>query len=116
MVKIRKLKQFLHQPNRQGGQVGSGAQRGASTRPPLGIISVILAALGRTSPQPSKVMSIAPQFIEDLPPDSKRSRVEVRLALSFSNEDKVVTLQPHDDALVVTLKIGRYNVKRVLVD
>ena len=26
------------------------------------------------------------------------------------------TLQPHDDALVVTLKIGGYNVKRVLVD
>ena len=42
--------------------------------------------------------------------------MEVRLVLSFSNEDKVVTLQPHDDALVVTLKIGRYNVKRVLVD
>ena len=26
------------------------------------------------------------------------------------------TLQPHDDALVVTLRIGRYDVKRVLVD
>ena len=42
--------------------------------------------------------------------------MEVRLALSFSNEDKVGTLQPHDDALVVTLKIGGYEVKRVLVD
>ena len=46
----------------------------------------------------------------------KRSRVGVRLALSFSNEDKVGTLQPHDDALVVTLKIEGYDVKRVLVD
>ena len=36
--------------------------------------------------------------------------------LSFSDEDKVRTLQPHDDALVVTLKIGGYDVKRVLVD
>ena len=26
------------------------------------------------------------------------------------------TLQPYDDALVVTLRIGGYNVKRVLVD
>ena len=42
--------------------------------------------------------------------------MEVRPALSFSNEDKVGTLQPHDDALVVTLKIGGYEVKRVLVD
>ena len=86
------------------------------TRPPLGTISVILATLGRTSSQPFRVMFIAQLFTGDSPLDSKRSRVEVRLALSFSNEDKVVTLQPHDDALVVTLKIGRYNVKRVLVD
>ena len=33
-----------------------------------------------------------------------------------SNEDKLGTLQPHDDALVVTLRIGGYDVKRVLVD
>ena len=42
--------------------------------------------------------------------------MEVRPDLSFSNEDKVGTLQPHDDALVVTLRIGGYDVKRVLVD
>ena len=32
------------------------------------------------------------------------------------DEDKLGTLQPHDDALVVTLRIGGYDVKRVLVD
>ena len=42
--------------------------------------------------------------------------MEVRPALSFLDEDKVGTIQPHDDALVVTLRIGRYDVKRVLVD
>ena len=42
--------------------------------------------------------------------------MEVRPALSFLDEDKVGTLQPHDDALMVTLKIGGYDVKRVLVD
>ena len=36
--------------------------------------------------------------------------------MSFSNEDKVGIIQPHDDALVVTLRIGGYDVKRVLVD
>ena len=36
--------------------------------------------------------------------------------LGFSDEDKVGTIQPHDDALVVTLEIGGYDVKRVLVD
>ena len=48
--------------------------------------------------------------------DPKRVRVEVRPALSFSDEDKIETIQPHDDTLVVTLKIGGYDVKRVLVD
>jgi len=36
--------------------------------------------------------------------------------LSFSNEDKNGTIQPHDDALVVTLKIRGYDMKRVMVD
>ena len=36
--------------------------------------------------------------------------------LGFSDEDEIGTTQPHDDALVVTLRIGGYDVKRVLVD
>ena len=32
------------------------------------------------------------------------------------DEDKVGTIQPHDDALVVTLRIGGYDVKRVMID
>ena len=36
--------------------------------------------------------------------------------LSFLNKDKVGTIQPHNDALVITLRIGGYNVKRVMVD
>ena len=36
--------------------------------------------------------------------------------LSFSEEDKIGTIQPHDDALIITLRIGGYDVKRVMVD
>ena len=36
--------------------------------------------------------------------------------LGFSNEDKIGTTQRHDHALVVTLRIEGYDVKRVLVD
>ena len=36
--------------------------------------------------------------------------------LSFLDEDKRGTIQLYDDALVVTLKIGEYDVKRVIVD
>ena len=48
--------------------------------------------------------------------EPKRVIVDIQLALSFSNEDKIGTIQPHNDALVVMLRIGGYDVKRVMVD
>ena len=36
--------------------------------------------------------------------------------MGFSDEDKIETIQPHDDALVITLQIEGYDVKRVMVD
>ena len=76
----------------------------------------ILVALGRTGSHPSRVMSVARPLVEDSNFESKRARVEIRPALYFLDEDKVGTIQPHDDALVVTLRIIGYDVKRVLVD
>ena len=42
--------------------------------------------------------------------------MSVQPTLSFSNENKVGTIQPHDDTLVIMLKIGGYDMKRVMVD
>ena len=42
--------------------------------------------------------------------------MEVSLVMGFSDEDKIGTIQPHNDALVITLRIGGYGVKRVMVD
>ena len=42
--------------------------------------------------------------------------MNVPLVLSFSDADKQGTIQPYDVALVVTLRIGGYDVKRVLID
>ena len=42
--------------------------------------------------------------------------MEIQPTLSFQDEDKIRIIQPHDDALVVTLRIGEYDVKMVLVD
>ena len=46
----------------------------------------------------------------------KRVKMNVPLVLSFSDADKLGTIQPHDDALVVTLRISGYGVKRVMID
>ena len=42
----------------------------------------------------------------DINQDSKRARVELLLVMGFSNEDKIGIIQPHNDALVITLQIG----------
>ena len=39
-----------------------------------------------------------------------------RLTISFDEEDLEGTIQPHDDALVVTVRISGFLVKRVMID
>ena len=61
-------------------------------------------------------MSVARLPSEDNSRESKRARLERPLVMGFSDKDKIGTIQPHDDALVITLRIGGYDVKRVMVD
>ena len=61
-------------------------------------------------------MSVACLSSGDLNQDLKRARVELPLVMGFSDEDKIGTIQPYDDVLVITLRIGGYDVKRVMVD
>ena len=83
---------------------------------PLGTINVIFTTPRRTGSDPSRVMSVARPPAEDSNFEPKRARIDIRLELSFLDKDKIGTIQPHNDALVVTLQIEGYNVKRVLVD
>ena len=66
------------------------------------------------SPLQGDVCSWPP--VEDSRLELKWARMESWPVLCFSDEDKNGTIQPHDDALVVTFRIGGYDVKRVLVD
>ena len=42
--------------------------------------------------------------------------MKLPLVMGFSDEDKIGTIESHDDALVITLRIEGYDVKRVMVD
>ena len=61
-------------------------------------------------------MSVAQLAADGANLEPKRVRLDVQQTLSFSDEDKIGTIQPYDDALVVTLRIEGYVVKRVMVD
>nr|XP_023890202.1 uncharacterized protein LOC112002276 [Quercus suber] len=116
LVREGKLKQLLHHSSGRRGQASSEPRRDDSLRPPLGTINVILVAPGRTGSQPSQIMSVAHLPTGDSNQDSKRAKKGSPLVLGFSDEDKIGTIQQHDDALVITLRIGGYDVKSVMVD
>ena len=42
--------------------------------------------------------------------------MELPLVMGFSDEENIGTIQPHNVVLVITLRIGGYDVKRVMVD
>ena len=111
LVQEGKLKQLLNHSNGRGNQTGSAFQGDASSRPPLGMINVIFAALGRTGFCPSRVMSVSCCPDEGSNSMPKRVKMGIPLVLGFSDEDKLGTVQPHNNALVVTLRISGYDVK-----
>ena len=61
-------------------------------------------------------MSVARLSTENTDRESKKAKKGALPMLGFSDEDKIKTIQPHNDALVVTLRIRGLDVKRVLVD
>ncbi|XP_030941707.1 uncharacterized protein LOC115973449 [Quercus lobata] len=116
LIREGKLKHLLHHSSGHQGQTHQEPQRDATLKPPVGTINVILAAPGRTGARPSRVLSMSQLPARESQSEPKRARRNFHLALSFSEEDMDGTIQPHDDALVITLRIGGYDVKRVMVD
>ena len=110
------MKQLLHHSSSLGGQTDTRPERESPSRPHLGTINVIFAAPGRSGSSLSRVMSVARLSSEEGSHEPKRARLDRPLVMEFSDEDKIGTIQPHDDALVVILRIGGYDVRRVMVD
>ena len=110
------MKQLLHHSSGRVSQAGPEMRGEISSRLPLGTINVIFATLGRIKSCLSRVLSVFQPPAKEHCQASKRAKVDIPLILGFLDKDKVGTIQSHDDALVVTLRIGGYNVKRVMVD
>ena len=100
------MKQLLHHSSGLGGKTNSRSEKETPSRPLLGIINVIFAAPGRTGSCPSRVMSVAHLSSEGINQEPKRPIVERLLIMGFSDEDKVGTIQPYDDALMITSELG----------
>ena len=88
LVREGKLKHLLHHSSGRGGQASLAFQGNAASRPPLGTINVIFAALGRTGSCPSRKMSVSCYLDKDFNSMLKRIKMNVPLVLSFLDVDK----------------------------
>ena len=86
------MKQLLHHSSSLGGQTDTRPERENPSRPTLGTINVIFAALGRMGSFPSRVMSVARLSSEDGSHEPKRARLDRPLIIGFSDEDKIGTI------------------------
>ena len=115
LVKVGHLKEFVVESENRGAGLGA-QQKGNPLPPPLGVIEVIHAVLRGTNAAGRRVLAVAStgDCSENQPPVKKmKSQLE---PIAFDDDDLEGTIQAHDDALVITARIGSFLVKRVMVD
>ena len=115
LVKAGHLKEFVVESGNRG--VGLGVQqKGNPFPPPLGVIKFIHAVPRGTNTAEMRILVVASMgdFSKNQPPVKKmKSQLE---PIAFDDEDLEGTIQPHNDVLVVTARIGGFLVKRVMID
>ena len=101
----------------ESGNRGAGLgaqQKGNPLPPPLGVIEVIHVMPRGTNAVGRRVLTLAStrDCLENQPPVKKmKSQLE---PIAFDDEDLEGTIQPYDDALVITARIGSFLVNRVI--
>ena len=102
LVKAGYLKEFVADTGNRDARQGT-QQRGNPLPPPLGVIQVIHAALRGTAMARTKgalTVVLVKNSSGKQPPEKKLKVVQEPIA--FNDGDLEGTIQPHDDALVVT--------------
>ncbi|KAK3027768.1 hypothetical protein RJ639_041128 [Escallonia herrerae] len=81
-----------------------------------GVINTISGgiAAGGSSGQGRK--AYVREVLTTMGPSTKKQKNEPAQTISFSDDDVGDTRIPHDDPLVVTLRVGNFDVKRILID
>ena len=114
-MKAGYLKEFIVDSGNRDADHGA-QQKGNPLPSPLGVIEVIHAAPRGATITRRGVLTVAPkETCTEKQPLEMRMKVG-QLPISFDEEDLEGTIQPHDEALVVTTQISGFLVKRVMID
>nr|XP_023892572.1 uncharacterized protein LOC112004560 [Quercus suber] len=116
LVKAGHLKEFVTDAEDRG--IGQGTpQRRNLLPPPLGIIEVIhVAPKGLTTAGVMEMLIVASTGGNSVVPPPVKKIKPTQEPIAFDDSDLEGTIQPHDDALVVTARVGGFIVKRIMID
>ena len=115
LAKVGYLKEFVVESGNRGARHGAHP-KGNPFPPPLGVIEVIHATPRDTNATGRRILAMASvrDCSDDHPPVKKMKSCWEPIA--FDDGDLEGTIQPYDDALVITAWISDFLVKRVMVD
>ncbi|KAK3020185.1 hypothetical protein RJ639_047129 [Escallonia herrerae] len=115
LIKRGQLRKFVA-PKEERQQTPPAMEEREDREENAGIINTISRGLaaGGSSGRARKAYA-REVYITSQPPDKKSKTVPVA-AITFSNEDSKDIQTPHDNPLVITVRAGNFDVKRVLID
>ncbi|KAK3013207.1 hypothetical protein RJ639_010395 [Escallonia herrerae] len=116
LIKQGHLKKYINR--RDDRREATPLARREEAQENAGVINTISGgggiATGSSSGQGQK--AYAREVCTTVGPSAKKQKIKPVPTISFSKEDVGDTKMPHDDPLVVTLRVGNFDVKRILVD
>ncbi|KAK3025704.1 hypothetical protein RJ639_041709 [Escallonia herrerae] len=115
LIKHGQLRKFVA-PKEERQQTPPAMEEREDHEENAGIINTIAGGLaaGGSSRRARKAYT-REVYITSQPPDKKSKTVPVA-AITFSDEDSKDIQTPHDDPLVITVRAGNFDVKRVLIN
>ena len=116
LIGQRKLQKFVGKEGTEQNQGASARIENKRPRPPLGDIGMIIG--GSTSNSSKKARKMYLRMVQNIQLTlyaPKMARVDNPI-IGFTEEDARLLHHPHDDALIVSIRVGNYNTYRVLVD
>nr|XP_023915227.1 uncharacterized protein LOC112026783 [Quercus suber] len=116
LAKAGHVKEFVTNAGDRGA--GQGApQRENPLPPPLGIIKVIhVAPRGLTTAGGKEVLIVVSVEGSSCVLSPAKKVKPTQESIAFDDSDLEGTIQPHDDALIVTARVGGFVVKRIMID
>ncbi|XP_075645266.1 uncharacterized protein LOC142616271 [Castanea sativa] len=116
LVKARHLKEFVAATRNQ--EVGQADRlRGNPLPPPLEVIEVIHAVPKGTPVSRTRgILAVVPAENCAGEHSPRKKLMYTKQPIAFDNDDMEGTIQPHDNALVVTARIRGFIVKRIMID